>query len=40
MIIRELFKNTELRKIPVAVVDDDKNKQGKVCVRRASIRNN
>ena len=29
MIIRELFKNTELRKIPVAVVDDDKNKQGK-----------
>ena len=29
MIVRELFKNTNLKKIPVAVVDDDKNKQGK-----------
>ncbi|MBU5337393.1 polysaccharide biosynthesis protein [Intestinibacter bartlettii] len=29
MIIRELFKNSNLKKIPVAVVDDDKNKQGK-----------
>ena len=31
MIVRELFKRPELKKMPVGVVDDDKNKQGK-CV--------
>lgn len=31
MIVRELFKQPELKKMPVGVVDDDKNKQGK-CV--------
>ena len=31
MIARELFKRPELKKMPVGVVDDDKNKQGK-CV--------
>ena len=31
MIVRELFKRSELKKMPVGVVDDDKNKQGK-CV--------
>lgn len=31
MIVRELFKRSELKKMPVGVVDDDKNKHGK-CV--------
>lgn len=31
MIVRELFKRPELKKMPVGVVDDDKNKHGK-CV--------
>ncbi|ETJ17718.1 hypothetical protein Q604_UNBC18732G0006 [human gut metagenome] len=31
MIVRELFKRPKLKKMPVGVVDDDKNKQGK-CV--------
>lgn len=31
MIVRELFKRPELKKMPVGVMDDDKNKQGK-CV--------
>lgn len=31
MIVRELFKRPELKKMPMGVVDDDKNKQGK-CV--------
>lgn len=31
MIVRELFKQPELKKMPVGVVDDDKNKHGK-CV--------
>lgn len=31
MIVKELFKRPELKKMPVGVVDDDKNKQGK-CV--------
>ncbi|WP_455544254.1 polysaccharide biosynthesis protein [Intestinibacter sp.] len=29
MILRELFENPELKKLPIAVVDDDKNKIGK-----------
>ena len=29
MILRELFENPELKKVPVAVVDDDRNKIGK-----------